>query len=314
MTDDGRLLRLLAGVLDEYPKLAPDELLVRVLDDVRTARQRPRWLMVPTWRRSSSNAAWAAIVGAAAVLAIAIGIVAYTPLAHPSGTQLPSATPGRSVVPSLPAATPPAAFKVAPEYTVMDPGRYLMPEPNTDHAGTWPTRVIVTVPAGWTQWGPARGGGILVGDGDVLAGARLAFGQLGSLDCGPSAGQTVDDLVGALLSEVGRPGVGPRPATDITIDGYPGKRLEFVAPEFGASGCQASSGWETPAGGERWTYPWTPGSHHQLSIVDVDGVRFVIDASLAPGATTSLQADLQSIVDSTELPTEIGPIPGASPA
>ena len=46
---------------------------------------------------------------------------------------------------------------------------------------------------------------------------------------------------------------------------------------------------------------WDPGWVHRLSILDIDGARFVIDASYKLNATRAVADEVQAIVDSIEL-------------
>ena len=57
----------------------------------------------------------------------------------------------------------------------------------------------------------------------------------------------------------------------------------------------------TPSGGEAWSYGWEPGWHHQLLILDIDGVRFLVDAGYRADAPPEVRAELQAMVDSIEL-------------
>ena len=301
MTDDSRFLDLLGDVLADPPTTAPDRLLASVLDGVRTGPQRGRGLfgIGRGLDRSLRRLAPIALIGAIVVAVTVIQSSTRPAVLAPRPTGSPSVAPASpSPVPS------PDSVKYAESYAIMSPGRYEMPEPNTDGFGDWPVdRVIVTVPEGWVQWGPARGGGILKGTGSEDELARLTFGRLGALDCPSPAlppGETVDELVASLgaLPDV--------KVTDVAIGAYRGKRVEFtVAGSQGA--CRWPSGWATPSGGERWHYIWSVGWRHQLSILDIAGVRFVIDASITLAAPPNVAAELGAIVDSIEFEGQRAP-------
>lgn len=307
MTDDTRVLALLKDVLDDLPMAAPDRLLTSILHDIQAAPQRHRPSAVLGWRRLVSNKSVRPIA-AGLVLVGVVGVIAVSQITSRPATSGPGTTsspnPSESAAPSPSAfSSATAAAKLGEWYMPMSPGRYVMLESNTDGVGKWPVgQVIVTVPDGWTQWGPWRGGGILKGSDPEAAIARLTFGRLGALDPKPSQcatplrqpGSSVDDLVTSLQAD---PGVH---VADVTIGGYAGKVVEFTIPDP-TPDCWPLRGWSTPSGGEQWDYDWSPGSHHQLLILDVDGVRFVIDASYRLDAPPEVAAELQAIVDSIEL-------------
>jgi hypothetical protein len=61
------------------------------------------------------------------------------------------------------------------------------------------------------------------------------------------------------------------------------------------------AGWNAvPTAGERWGYEWLPAWHHDVSVLDVDGVRFVIDAGYPADATPRLRAEVARVVSSVE--------------
>lgn len=228
-----------------------------------------------------NNATRLAAAGLVVAAVLIVGGYALLPRTEPGSGPSASRSPGASV----------------------SPGRYVMPEPNTDGVGKWPVdRLIVTVPDGWTQVTPVRGGGILKGTDSQDAIARLTFGRLGSLDPGPGdcpprdllPGQTVDDLTSSLRA------IMDVEIADLAIRNYVGKRVDFTVPDPSPE-CQGPFGWFTPSGGERWQYSWDAGWHHQLSILDIAGVRFLIDASYGPDASPEVRAEVQAIVDSVEL-------------
>jgi hypothetical protein len=307
MTDDARVIALLKDVLDGSPTTAPDRLLTSVLRDLREAPQRRRPTFLQDWRRLvASRSVRLVTVGGVLVAVIgvlAVGQIALRPASSGPGmsgspTSSPSAAPSRSPIP-----TPTLAAKYGAPYEPLPPGRYIMPEPNTDLAGPWPVgHVILTVPAGWTQDSSVRGGGIERDMDPGAATARLVFGRLGSLQpkpypCTPplrQPGPSIDDLVTSLQA------VADVHVADLTIGAYRGKRVEFAIPDP-SSDCRPLHGWLTPSGGEQWSYSWDPGWIHRLSILDIDGVRFVIDASYRLDAPPGVAAEVQAIVDSIEL-------------
>ncbi len=190
--------------------------------------------------------------------------------------------PAVSPAPTTSAISSPRAFPQDGPLDVYPTGRFIIAAPENDDGE--PVQVVATVPTGWTLFEPARGGGVakVVGFDETV---RVTLGRLGPLECGATstsspADQTVDELTASLAVI---PGI---VVTDLVIDGYPGKRVEFTQPTDNAT-CR----WPTSSAG------W----HQQLLIFDINGIGFAIHAAYAPGTTASDQAQLLAIVDSIEL-------------
>jgi hypothetical protein len=111
----------------------------------------------------------------------------------------------------------------------------------------------------------------------------------------PPIGPTVDDLADGLAQARG---FGASPSEATTVDGYRGLRVEL---DLGFYMCQYRDAhlWTTPAG-------WIRSAHGDqelstLRIIDVEGVRLVIDSYAVPGAAADDRAELESIVDSIRI-------------
>ncbi|HLF42433.1 MAG TPA: hypothetical protein VJA46_02765 [Acidimicrobiia bacterium] len=104
-------------------------------------------------------------------------------------------------------------------------------------------------------------------------------------------GLTVDDFANALadhpLLEVTTP-------IDVTLDGYSGKYLDLQVPAD-ISECAAYRAWEF------WLFAQGPGHRWHLWILDVDGVRVVIEGMDYEGTSAEVQAELQAAVDSIQI-------------
>lgn len=153
-----------------------------------------------------------------------------------------------------------------------------------------------TVPDGW------EAGSIPVIWRTDTQGVGLVFERGGSLyvePCGTEpppnipVGPTVDDFVDALTSHQQKLDV--TPPVGVTLDGYRGKYVELLAPAD-LTACSDSY------------YPWEPGLYAQgpnhrwhLWILDVDGVRVVIQSMDYASTSTGIQAELQAIVDSIQI-------------
>jgi hypothetical protein len=99
----------------------------------------------------------------------------------------------------------------------------------------------------------------------------------------PPVGPTVDDLVTFLSSQ---PRIKITEDRDVTVAGYSGKYLEYTA-KVDENNCPEGLDWPfVGSGAQEW-------------IVDVEGVRLVIDAfSSGPGLSDADKATLQQVVDS----------------
>jgi hypothetical protein len=118
--------------------------------------------------------------------------------------------------------------------------------------------------------------------------------QAGALD--PRVGPTVGDLAAALIEQVG-PTVAT--STDVTLGGYPGKKIEYSAPaDFDHTSCDEGvySRWE-PAGSTDWG-GWVEagGQRNAVYIVDVDGQRLVVDTMSLPSASTTDLAEFEQMI------------------
>ena len=253
------------------------------------------------------------LAGAAAVLAVGIGIYAVAPPAGPTvGGVSPTASP--TVSPSVPLSpSPTIAGPVEPtplatetalptaDLSPFAPGTYIVDDP-------FPVRLAVTVGQGWRLWAPVgedaaaiykdsydppAGYGIVVAVIDnVYADACDRFkGQLE-----PPIGPTPNDLAEALAAQ---PQTVSSPITDTMIDGHAGKYLEYSVPTLVGS-CNPDFSlhrWSGAAGSRQALQ----GESDMVWILDVDGVRVVIDAFSFPGATAADLAELRSIVESIQI-------------
>ena len=126
-------------------------------------------------------------------------------------------------------------------------------------------------------------------------------------------GPTVDDLVAALTTQRLRHATEP---TDVTLDGYHGRHLEWSVPsdmvvtgDADFAGCDVwpSNGhrdfvsWIGNGYGER--YQQVAGQVDMLWVLDVDGQRLLVDATYSPDTSEADRAELMSIVESLRFET-----------
>jgi hypothetical protein len=172
-------------------------------------------------------------------------------------------------------------------------GTYLLEDP-------FPLHLSMTVADGWDRYAvDPHAGGVIRGSGD--------FGDTGILlvivdnpvkdPCDrpaattePPLGPSVEDLV-TLLARL--PVIHISEKKDVTLDGYHGTYLEFTKNTGIEYGCGDMGGWPTNTGSE-------VDEHNQVWILDVDGVRLVIDA-FSTSASETVKAELRQVVDSIQI-------------
>ncbi len=288
MTRDDDFFGHLEGYLDEYEGSTP------LPEDVRNAiraqlpstKQRPAWW--PGWRFPEMNQAMRIALASAAVLAVAvIGISLFRGM-NVGGPDLTGPSP--SPTPE------PAALSDGP----LEAGTYST-TPFTLPGG--PISFTLTVPSGWEADAPR---GVWPGGGPGGPdGAAVTFLMVEGLYADPcegnsgepdvAVGPSVDDLVTALGSQ---PTYESSAATDVTVDGYPGKRLELQLPsDIDFATCDDGQFWVWDAG----PYAQGPGNRWQVTILDVDGTRVVVLAEDFADTPASTQTELQQIVNSVQI-------------
>ena len=250
--------------------------------------------------------------GAAAIVAVVLVGVAFLPRSSPpvggaGGT--PSASPSATPPPATPTA---AASAAVPEFPGVSDnvaaGTYRW---KADQVTT-PADITFTVPAGWTsryaipnkdRGGP---GEIAVGDW-IIANVYTDPCQWKGALLEPAVGPTIDDLATALAAQKRRNATAP---TDVTLGGYPAKRIELSIPaDLDSATCDGGilRTWVAPDADPVNPYVDTehlgmhPGQVNVTYIVDVDGHRLVIDTWHMPGTSAADLAELDAILASMRI-------------
>ncbi|KQR12134.1 hypothetical protein [Cellulomonas sp. Leaf334] len=229
-------------------------------------------------RRAAAVAAGAVIT---AVVAVAVVVV---------GQLLPRAPEPAEPSPSGPVLTLPQTTEGVP----IVPGRYVLPV--LDAPADWTLEPVVTVPEGFL----GLDAGVTSGDFETDDARVLWLWNIDSVfthpcELGATAapvGPTVADLAAALAAQPMRAATAPVP---VTVGGYEGLYLELSVPDdIDPDACPVGrfSSWEG-----RWQQ--VPGQVDLLWIVDVDGQRITVDASLSPGTSPQEAAELTDMVAST---------------
>ena len=114
----------------------------------------------------------------------------------------------------------------------------------------------------------------------------------------PPVGPTVDDLASAWAN---LPGFHATAPTDITVDGFHGKQVEFTVPDYSETLCgYGDFKLLAEAGGGAW-WAQGPNQHNQVWILDVNGTRLVIVAVDFPDASPQDRAELDSLLASIQI-------------
>jgi hypothetical protein len=165
------------------------------------------------------------------------------------------------------------------------------------------TRLTFTVPAGWTADEDLFKNRHEPGEVElttwVLTHVFSDVCQWGTL---VDAGTTVDEFITAVLEQDGWEASEP---TDITLGGFPGKRIELTVPaDLDTATC--TNGilryWPGP-GPDLSTGDCCnpPGNTDSVYVVDVAGNRLVVIARHYPGTSAQDLAELQGVLDSIEI-------------
>jgi hypothetical protein len=301
--------RLIAGWLaEEAPGRAPDRILDlagRAIDRTRQRRFGVGWRESMTRNRGLAAAALVGVV----VLGSALYLVGLNPGGVGGPATAPPTSPNTSASPS--ATLSPSPMAIVPE-TPLAAGRYFevpfapggmdlcmgQAECTEDPADDT-MRFTFAVPDEWV------GGSVHVvyaSEGKAPpAGAGLVFSRGGGLyaePCGDEpppnipVGPTVDDFVSALVAH---PKLDVTAPVDVSLAGYSGKYVDLQVPAD-ISACPTSYfPWEPGI------YAQGPGSRWHLWILDVDGIRVVIQGTDYAGTSAARQAELRAIVESIQI-------------
>ena len=284
-TFDRETTRVVRDWLDEGDTRLPDRVLDAVLDWVPANPQR---------RRGPFGLAFAGPlvpIGLAAAAVVVIALIGLNLVVGPNvGAPDPSAAPTPTTDPMSR-----LQFWTGRE---LPPGEYVIDDP-------FPARIRITVPSGWHAFGATETlAGICTNACEQPDRVALAFwivtnvyadpcDRAGLAD--PPIGESVDDLVAALVDLPRREATAPRAES---IRGYPATYLELTAD--GTLGDCALPGFRAwTAGTEFRESP--PGERDRLWILDVDGTRLMVDIAWPPNASAEDVAELETVIESLRI-------------
>ncbi len=329
MSTDRDVTRIVRSWLEEGPTALPDRILDAVLDQVPATPQRRAWW--PAWRFRDMNTSFKLAIAAAAVAIVALVGINLLPRAGGVGGTGPSPTPTSpqtappsQAAPPSPLASPsasnvPTRFPDAP----MPAGTYMVapfappngegvchnpPQPGcSETARDDSLRFTITVPDGWSGimagiWltgpgnSPPDGAGLLFSRGAWLLSDPCKY-IAADVPVGPTVADFVDAVENHPLLDTTTP-------VDVTLAGYSGKYFDLQVPAD-ISKCETEPG--NPSSGPIYR-PWEPGIYAQgpghrwhLWVLDVDGVRVVVQSADYAGTSAKTRDELQAIVDSIQI-------------
>jgi hypothetical protein len=292
MSTDRDTARIVRSWLEEGVTTLPDRVLDNVLDQLPATPQRRSWR--PAWRFHEMNSAARFALAAAAVAVVAVVGINLLPGSGGIGGQVTN--PSSTISPSP---------TISPTPVPIGASRSL--EPNTTYLVEDPVPYTIRVPDGWQVFG----GGHLVRTSSVTSDAVIMALNAWLVDnvypdpCRPAEGAApvgpgVDDLVAALSEQF----EGDAPVSDVTIDGFSGKKVELSVPDdIPPSQCNGFEvgRWTSPGGtGGNGGYIHGPGQRDTVYVLDVEGERVAIHAVYLPAAPEAERADLQAIIDTLD--------------
>jgi hypothetical protein len=306
MTTRQELDRSISAWLEaEAPRRAPDDVLEASRDRIRNTRQRRFWW--PARRSFDMNNFAKVLFATAAVVAVAVVAINLLP-GTGSGTGSVPASPSMSPTqePSMSPTPEPTASLVTHALTPFGPGGFDDQDPRAASI-----TFTFDAPAGWEPFGlagsdpgPGEALGVWIDTNGAPDGATLAFYRGSGLFSDPClteeeadaeadvpVGPTVDDLVTALVDH---PSLDVTSPGDVTLAGYSGKYLDLQVPDD-ISACATYKPMDVHI------YAQGPGQRWHMWVLDVGGVRVLVETNDYAGTSAQRLAEEQAMIDSLEI-------------
>ena len=300
MSTDRDVTRIVRSWLEEGVTALPDRVLDSVLDQVPATRQRRAWW--PARRAQRMNTGLKLALAAAAVVAVAVAGINFLPgtggTGGPGAVSSPTESPSPSPSPlafhdgALAAGTYVMSPFAGPRSSTVCFGQAGCTEDPADDS----IRLTLTVPASYEGaggrpliWGWGGDTGLIILRGGGLYSDPCHSTAPPDIDVGPS----VDDFANALVSH---PVLEATTPVAVTLAGYTGRYVELQLPADVAD-CTDGQFWPYEPG----VYAQGPSQRWRLWILDVEGVRVLIQAMDGPTTSPERRAELQAIVDSIRI-------------
>ena len=290
-----------------------ERVLLSAMNEIDHTRQRRS--MWPAWRFSDMNAFAKLIAATGAVVVVAV--VGFTliprggsgtgppPSPTPSMSPSPSPSPAPSPAPSpspSPSPAPSIASRVLAPFAGLDALGMCSdvgPGPSTCVEDPRDDSITFTAPPTWQQYGAV---GMWIDGNAPPGGASVFFYRGNSLFGDPclkadneaptiAVGPTIDDLVSALVDH---PSLDVTSPVDVTLAGYRGKYVDLTVPDD-ISTCLRYQ----PIADH--IFAQGPSHRWHMWVLDVDGVRVVVETNDYPGTSAQRLAEEQAIIDSLEI-------------
>ncbi len=260
-----------------------------------------------TNRRRIAVAA-AAVVAVIGTAGLALAIInrssddVEAPSPAPAASAAPTNVAPTTVAPTTVAPTTTAsAVRTTPVVVAATTGTFVVSENHPGFDGddaSRDVRLTFAVPYGWKHdgWVVVKGNPIVGVLFDVVA--NIYTDSCPSVLVDPPVGPTVDDLASAWAN---LPGFDATAASDITVDGFHGKQIEFTVPDYNSEDCAYGDFklLNAVGGGDYWAQG--PNQHHKLWILDVNGTRLVIVAMSFPDTSPQDRAAIDEILASIQI-------------
>ena len=276
MSTERETTRIVRSWLDKGVTTLPDRVLDAVLDQLpATHQRRATWWPARRFPFMNNTTVRFGIAAAAVIVLALLGLRFLPGGVGDDPRSTPTATPVRA-------------------QGALEPGTYYIDDP-----ARTPVKFTFTVPSGWT----ARADTVVLKYEDQANelgffpdNVTHVFGDACEGHDGTTLteiGPTVDDLVRALEEQANSDASAP---ADVTLGGYPAKRIEMtVPPGLDTSTCAIS-------GIQVWSDPeytdFFAGAGGTVYIVDVDGERAVLVAGHSPGSSVADIAELDAVIGS----------------
>ena len=278
--------RIVRSWLEDGVTVLPDRVLDAVLDQLpATHQRRAGWLARRFPLMNNTTVRFG--IAAAAVIVLALVGLRFLPSGGVGGG--PSPTPTAS----------PVSLTYSQTVQNLEPGMYRIP------AGAYtPGNLTFTVPAGWQV--RYLGFSKHLDQPDEIDLVPFIVTHVYTDTCAPEGefelapiGPSVDALANA-LEALG--GAEVSPAEDITVDGYPAKRVDLAFSEdIDLADCRVPALQVWANASETDFFAHFPGSAASVYIVDVQGQTLAITASWRNASSQSDVAELEAVLDSVQI-------------